>query len=87
VTLKVALTLAAGATGSAKLFDVSAVPATTDLHPSPGAEILSVTFAAGAPVLLVNVTVTFCEDPGAKVCSPGGSLIADAGATASAGTS
>ncbi len=32
VTLKVALTLAPGATGPAKLFDVSAVPATNAVH-------------------------------------------------------
>ena len=32
VTLKVALTLAPGATGSANVFDVSVVPGTTEVH-------------------------------------------------------
>ncbi len=33
VTLKVALTLAPGATGSANVFDVSVAPETTEVHP------------------------------------------------------
>ena len=35
---------------------------------------------AGAPVVLVNVTVVSCDDPGVNVCSPGGVAVADAGA-------
>jgi len=52
VTLKVALTLAPGATGSVKVVE----PEATAVHPF-GAEMLSFTFVAGAPVVFVNVTV------------------------------
>src|ERR1035441_7991186 len=75
VTLKVALTLAPGATGSANVVGPEAAAA----HPF-GAEMLNLTPAAGAPVVFVNVTVLFCEDPGENVCSPGGLAVADAGA-------
>ena len=87
VTLKVALTLAPGATGSANVFDVSVVPATTEVHSLLGTEMLNLTPVAGAPVVLVNVTVVSCEDPGENVWSPGGVAVADAGARLSRGTS
>src|ERR1035437_9905413 len=79
VTLKVALTLAPGATGSANVFDVLVVPETTDVHCLLGTEMLNSTPCAGGPVVLVNVTVVSCEPPGEKVCSPGGVALADAG--------
>src|ERR1043165_7776790 len=50
VTLKVALTLAPGATGSANVFDVSAPPETTELHCVLGNEMLNFTPVAGTPV-------------------------------------
>ncbi len=71
VTLKVALTVAPGATGSGNVFDVSVVPETTAVQ-SGGAEMLNLTLVAGAPVVLVNVTVDSCDEPGEKVWSPGG---------------
>ena len=48
VTLKVALTVAPGATGSANVFDVSVAPETTEVHPA-GTEMLNLTPVAGAP--------------------------------------
>src|SRR5664279_1474946 len=86
VTLKVALTLAPGATGSAIVTDVLVVPGTTEVH-CLGTEMLNWTPAAGAPVVFVNVTVVSCEDPGENVWSPGGVAVADAGARLSRGTS
>src|ERR1035441_728594 len=80
VTLKVALTLAPGATGSAKVFDVSVAPATTDVHCLLGKEMLNAPPFAGALVVLVKVTVVSCVEPGEKVWSPGGVATADAGA-------
>src|SRR4051812_20134593 len=53
VTLKVALTVAPGATGSAIVTDVLAVPATMEVH-CLGAEMLNWTPTAGAPVVFVN---------------------------------
>src|ERR1700683_1067524 len=47
VTLKVALTLAPGATGSANVFDDSVVPSTKELHWLLGTEMLSLTPTAG----------------------------------------
>src|ERR1017187_1923130 len=82
VTLKVALTFAPGATGSA----IVVVPEATAVHPV-GTERLNLTPAAGAPVVFVNVTVVSCEDRGENVWSPGGAAIADAGARLSRGTS
>jgi hypothetical protein len=87
VTLKVALTLSPAATGSANVFDVSVVPATTEVHCLLGTEILNFTSFAGAPVVLVNDTVVSCEDPGENVWSPGGVAVADAGVRLSEGTS
>ena len=66
VTLKVALTLAPGATGAANVFDVPVAPETTAVHPA-GTEMLNLTPVAGAPVVFVNVTVTSCVDPGVNV--------------------
>ena len=70
VTLKVALTLAPGATCSAKVLDVSVVPETTEVHCLPGTAMLNETPAAGAPVVFVNVTVMSREDSGVNVCAP-----------------
>src|ERR1700730_14297620 len=78
VTLKVALTLAPGATGPAKVFDVSVVPATMALHCLLGREMLNFTLIAGASVVFVKVTMVFCEDPGENVWSPGGVAVAEA---------
>src|SRR5271169_4858190 len=60
VTLKVALTLAPGATGPANVFEVWLASPTT-VH-CLGAEILNWTPVAGAPVVFVNVTVASCDD-------------------------
>ena len=49
VTLKVALTLAPGAIGSANVFDVSVVPATKAVHCLLGREMLNLTPTAAAP--------------------------------------
>ena len=66
VTVKVALTLAPGATGSAIVTDVLPVPGTTAVQRA-GTAMLNVTPAAGVPMVFVNVTVVFCEDPGENV--------------------
>src|SRR5512137_111602 len=58
VTLKVALTLAPGATGSVMVTDVLAAPGTTEVHCLLGTEMLSFTPVAVAPVIFLNVTVT-----------------------------
>src|SRR5512136_1825346 len=86
VTLKVALTLAPGATGSANVFDAPLAPETTDVHPA-GAEMLNWRPVTGAPVVFVKVTVVSWEDRGENVWSPGGVATADAGARLSRGTS
>src|SRR5215831_7984503 len=86
VTLKVALTLAPGATGPAIVSDILVVPATKDAHRA-GTEMLNWTPTAGAPVVFVNVTVVSCEDPGENVWSPGGVAVAAAGARLSRCTS
>ena len=78
VTLNVALTLAPGATES-NVRDVSPVPGMTAVHCLLGREMLSLTPAAADPVVLVNVTVLSCEDPGANVWSPGGVAVSEAG--------
>src|ERR1017187_3653454 len=54
VTLKAALTLVPGATGSAKAFDVSVVPEARAVHPL-GTKMLNLTPIAGVPVVFVNV--------------------------------
>src|SRR6266581_710381 len=54
VTLKVALTLAPGATES-NVIDVSVVPGTKEVHCLLGTEMLSFTPAARDPVVFVNV--------------------------------
>src|ERR1700693_3529096 len=87
VTLKVALTLAPGATGLAVVTDVLVVPGTMEVHCLLGTEMLNWTPTAGAPVVFVNVTVVSCEDPSENVWSPGGVAVADAGARLSLGTS
>src|ERR1017187_2639599 len=86
VTLKVALTLAPGATGAAIITDVLVAPGTKEVH-CLGTEMLNWTPTAGAPVVFVNDTVVSCEDPGENVWSPGGVAVADAGARLSRGTS
>src|SRR6266550_2582155 len=60
VTLKVALTLAPGATES-NVCDVWVVPGTKEVH-CLGTEMLSFTPIAVDPVVFVNVTVLSCED-------------------------
>ncbi len=87
VTRKVALTLWPGLTGSGKLIEVSVLPATTLVHRLSGTVMLSLTPTAGDPVVLVNVTVLFWLEPGLKVCSPGGALVAEAGVRLSRCTS
>ena len=77
VTLKVALTLAPGATES-NVCDVLVVPETKEVH-CLGTEMLSFTPTAVDPVVFVNVTVLSCEDRGANVWSPGGVAVAEAG--------
>src|ERR1051326_3471030 len=84
VTLKVALTLAPGATGSPMVAVAPLPPAATAVHPL-GAEMLNLTPVAGAPVVFVNVTVVSCEEPGENVCNPGGVAVAVAGAIVSRG--
>src|ERR1700722_11290615 len=78
VTLKVAFTLAPGATES-NVCDVRVVPVTKEAHCRPGTEMLSRTPTAGDAPVFVNVTVLSCEDPGANVWSPGGVLVSEAG--------
>src|SRR5580704_15618657 len=63
VTLKVALTLAPGATGPVIVSDVLAPLETTEVH-CLGTEMVNLTPTAGAPVVFVNVKVVSCEDPG-----------------------
>src|SRR3954471_18814253 len=87
VTLNVALTLAPGATGSAIVFAVAALPERTAFHCSLGKAMLSFTPVTGAPVVFVNVKVVSWEDPGEKVSTPGGLAIALAGARLTRGTS
>src|ERR1035438_9759904 len=53
VTLKVALTLAPGATGSMIVADVPLAPETKEVH-CLGTEMLNWTPTAGAPVVFVN---------------------------------
>ena len=86
VTLKVALTLAPGATGSAIVFDVSVLPATTEVHPV-GTERLNLTPVAGAPGGVRERHGGVLRGPGENVWSPGGVAVADAGARLSRGTS
>src|SRR5882757_1257435 len=86
VTLKVALTLAPGATES-NVCDVSVVPGTKEVHCLLGTEMLSFTPTAGDPVVFVNVTVDSCEDRGANVWSPGGVAVSEAGVRLSRCTS
>src|SRR6185503_3323359 len=78
VTVKVALTVAPGATES-NLFDVSVVPGRNEVQSVVGTEMLSSTSAAADAVVFVNVTVASCDDRGANVWSPGGVAVADAG--------
>src|ERR1700678_3663710 len=69
VILKVALTLAPGATGSANVADVLVAPETKAVH-CLGTETLNWTPNAGAPVVFVNVRVVSCEEPGENVWIP-----------------
>ena len=76
VTLNVALALAPGATGPAIVAVRRAVPLdATAVHCALGTAMLSWTPVAGAPMVLVNVTVVSCDDPGENVCSPGGAAV------------
>ena len=87
VTWKVALTLAPGATGPAMVAEVCAVPCTTEVQRLSGRPRLSLTALTGAPVVLVNVNVVACDEPGENVCSHGGVATAAAGASVSRATS
>ena len=80
VTLKVALTVAPGATGSANVFDEPVPPDTTEVQPA-GTASLNLTLSAGDAETFLNVTVVSCEEPGENVWSPGGASTAEAGAT------
>src|SRR3954465_4461219 len=64
VTLKVALTVAPGATASLNVTDVSVLPGTNDVQPLSGTVMLSFTPTAGDPVVFVNVTVVSWLEPG-----------------------
>src|ERR1039458_1125898 len=75
VTLKVALTLAPGATGSENVD----APEATAVQPL-GVLRLSLTPIADSSVLLVKVTVVGDEEPGVKLCTRGGVLTAEDGA-------
>jgi hypothetical protein len=82
VTLKVALTLVPGATGPAKVVELEA----RAVHPL-GAEILTLTSVAETVAVFVKVRVVSWDEPGEKVCSPGGVVAADAGARLTCATS
>jgi len=84
--VKVALTRSPGVTGFGIVVDVFVEPLTTALH-DLGTTSDRVTPVTGAPVVFVNVSVVCCDEPGEKVCSPGGVAVADAGATCSGVTS
>src|SRR5579863_8282443 len=85
VTLNVALTLAPGATGPAKVFEVSE-PFTAAADHCSGTARLSLMSTAGAPVVFLNVTTVSCEEAGVNVCSPGGVVVSEAGATLTGNT-
>ena len=85
VTLKVALTLAPGAT-EPNVCDGLWVPWTNEVH-CLGTTMLSRTPTAVDPLVFVNVTVLACEDRGANVWSPGGVAVAEAGVRLSCCTS
>src|SRR5262249_12375045 len=80
VTLKVALTLAPGAS-PANVAD----PCATDTH-CLGPETPNWRPVTGAPVVLVKVTVVSCDEPGVNVWSPG-AAVAEAGERVNRGTS
>ena len=86
VTVKTALTVSPGAT-EPNVAESLRVPATTALQCRSGPATRNFTSTAGDPVVFVNVTVVFCEDPGVNVCSPGGVAVAEAGARLSRWTS
>src|ERR1019366_7916589 len=65
-TLKVALTLAPGETGSTNVLDVWVAPGTTEVR-CLGTERLNRTPTTGASVVFVNVTVVAWEHPGENV--------------------
>src|SRR5262249_10518659 len=78
VTLKVALTLAPGATGPAIVTAVLVVPGPTEVQ-CLGTEILNLIPVAGARVELVNPGVRSADGPGENVWSPGALAGAAAG--------
>src|SRR3954471_7455174 len=86
-TLNVALTLAPAAITRSNVAATLIVPGSNDVHCLLGTEMLNSRLATAAPVVFVNVTVVSCEDPGENVCTPGGAAMADAGVSASRGTS
>jgi hypothetical protein len=66
MTLKVALTLAPGATGAAYV-TVEAEPPDAETVQPAGAETLNFTSDAGVAAIFVNVAVTSCADFGVNV--------------------
>src|SRR5215472_9058457 len=75
VTLKVALTLAPGATDANEVW---LPPATVDCQPV-GTDNCRFTFVAADAAVLVNVKVDCCDEPGLNVCNPVGCAVSDAG--------
>src|SRR6185437_9253042 len=69
VNLNVALTVAPGATGSSNVFE--ALPPSNAAFQPLGAAILNLTPCTAEPLLFVNATSTSCDEPTAKVCTPG----------------
>src|SRR3954447_8306210 len=69
VTLNVTLALSPGAIGPGIVSEPP--PSTAALQPA-GSERPSFTLLAGAPLLLVKVTIVSWLVPGANVCRPGG---------------
>src|SRR5665213_1385019 len=86
VTLNIALTVAPGKTESEKVFEVSLVPETEEVHPE-GTEILNEIPVAGTSEVFLNVTMVSCEAPSENVWSPGGVADADIGARLNSGSS
>ena len=78
VTLKVALTLAPGATALVNVFEFSFVSVAEDVQ-CRGTEMLRRMWVAGSPVVFVKLTVVSCAEPSENVCKPGGAAVDAAG--------
>src|SRR4051812_31854256 len=77
VTLNVALKVAPAASSAT----LAGPPVATAFQPA-GRVIFRLTFLTGVGEVLTNVTTESSEEPGEKVCRPGGLAPADAGARA-----